>query len=333
MVAGEAAVHRASERGDDAPLDIVFMGTPAFARVCLDALLASRHRVVGVVTQPDRPAGRGMKLHESAVKRLARERGIDVQQPVKLRDRKFLDWLHGLKPDLAVVVAYGRILPADVLAIPSRGCINAHASLLPELRGAAPIQRAILEGSARTGVTIMCISEEMDAGDILSTSPAVEITDQTDAGSLHDRLAATAAPLLVEAVDAIASGTAARTPQDHGAATYAPPIRPIDARIDWQRSAVAIDRQIRAMRPRPGAHAHDGPIRLKVLGACPKGEKSVARPGTLLGTSELGIDVACADGDVITLTDVQPEGRRAMKARDYLRGRPDPLPRELDGGD
>jgi methionyl-tRNA formyltransferase len=329
-------VHRASERRDDASLDIVFMGTPAFARVCLEALLASRHRVVAVVTQPDKPAGRGMKLSESAVKRLARERGIEVRQPVKLRDAGFVEWLRDLAPDLAVVVAYGRILPADVLAIPRLGCINAHASLLPALRGAAPIQRAIMEGLRETGVTIMRISEEMDAGDMLM-SAAVEITADTDGPSLHDRLAETAAPLLVAAVDAIADGSAVRTPQDHAAATYAPPIRAHDARIDWQRSAAAIDRQIRALRPRPGAYTHDGPVRLKVLSARPHAGRShgpgtSARPGTLLGAGEAGVDVACGDG-VLTLIEVQPEGRKAMKAADYLRGRPQPLPRELDGGD
>jgi methionyl-tRNA formyltransferase len=321
-------VPRESELGDEAALDIVYMGTPTFAAVCLRSLLTSRHRVVAVVTQPDKPAGRGMQLRESPVKVLAREHGIAVEQPSRVRDDSFADGLRSSHADLAVVVAYGRILPKRVIETPRLGCINAHASLLPKLRGAAPIQRAIMEGFDETGVTIMCIDEAMDAGDML-LSQSVAIDGDTDAAGLHDALAATAGPLLVEAVDALAAGRAKPIPQEHSAASYAPPIGSADTRIDWSRTAAQIDRQIRALRPRPGAFTNDGGTRLKVLAARPAGKTGDAPPGTLLGPGDEGIHVACANG-ILTVVDVQPEGRKAMNAVAYLRGRNLPLPRRFD---
>ncbi len=304
------------------------MGTPVFARVCLEALLATRHRVRAVVTQPDKPSGRGMKLRPSAVKQLATEHGIQVFQPTSAKDPEFLSSMRTLAPDLAVVVAYGRMLPNALIDTPTLGCINAHASLLPKLRGAAPIQRAILEGYDATGVTIMRIGEEMDAGDML-IEDGVAIDADTDAASLHDALAETAARLLVEAVDLIADDKAQFTQQDHGAATFAPPLRNDEARIDWNRPAREIDWHVRGFRPRPGAFTFDGETRLKILDAQPTDRVAEQPAGTLLASSRDELHVACAD-HVVRITRVQPEGKKAMPAADYLRGRPDPLPRVLD---
>jgi len=321
----------ASGPGDTArrTLDIVFMGTPVFARVCLAAVLSTRHRVRAVVTQPDKPSGRGMKLTESAVKKLATERNIEVLQPKTAKDPDFLEHVRTLAPDLCVVVAYGRILPNRLIDTPALGCINAHASLLPKLRGAAPIQRAILEGDDTTGVTIMRISEEMDAGDML-LKESVAIDSDTDAASLHDALAVVSARLLVDSLELLADGHAQFTPQDHGAATFAPPLRNEEARIDWSRSAAEVDCHVRGFRPRPGAFTFDGGTRLKILDARPTDRAADAPPGTLLGTSGDELHVACGDR-VIVVNKVQPEGKKPMPAADYLRGRPAALPRVLDG--
>jgi methionyl-tRNA formyltransferase len=304
------------------------MGTPVFARVCLQALLDTPHHVRAVVTQPDKPSGRGMKINESAVKRLAVERGLEVLQPNSAKSPELIDRIRILAPDIVVVVAYGRMLPDELIEIPELGCINAHASLLPKLRGAAPIQRAILEGYDTTGVTIMRISEQMDAGDML-IADTVAIDDDTDAASLHDALAATAARLLVQALDSLAAGTGVFSPQDHAEATFAPPLRSEEARIDWSRSAVEIDRQVRGFRPRPGAFTFDGGTRLKILSARPTDLPADAPAGTLLGSDEAGLLVASADR-VLSIAEVQPEGKKVMTAADYLRGRAEPLPRVLD---
>lgn len=320
---------RKSDGREARALDIVFMGTPVFARVCLEALLDTRHRIGAVVTQPDKPRGRGMKVSESAVKQLAVARGLHVLQPKSARDPAFIDAVRALAPDLCVVVAYGRLLPNDLIDVPRLGCINAHASLLPKLRGAAPIQRAILEGYEVSGVTIMRISEEMDAGDML-IAETVPIEAHTDAASLHDSLAEVASRLLVESVDALARGSAEFTAQDPAEVTFAPPLRTEEAQIDWSRTADEIDRQVRAFRPRPGAFTYDGKTRLKILDARPTARAADAEPGTVAQCTAEGLLVASADR-FLTVSKVQPEGKQAMTAADYLRGRPEPFPRVLDG--
>ncbi len=301
------------------------MGTPEFAAVCLERLLGGPHPIGLVVTQADRPAGRGHKLRPSPVKELALDHGIELLQPLSVRDEDFIAAFTHAAVDLAVVVAYGKILPSNIIDCPRLGCINAHASLLPALRGAAPIERAILEGYDQTGVTIMRINQAMDAGDLLS-SRAVAITADCDGGSLRAALALVAADLLESAINDIACGRAHFTAQDHTQATYAPPLSSADARIDWSRSAVEIDRQVRALRPRPGAFAfHDG-TRVKILAGHVRDWASSLAPAAILPSDDDELAVACGDG-VFVVEQIQAEGRRAMSAGDYQRGRKDAAPR------
>jgi len=295
------------------------MGTPQFAVPSLERLAGGKHPVVAVVTQPDRPAGRGQRLRPSPVKETAQRLGVPILQPDRARSPDFLDQLRTLAPDLVVVVAYGQILPPAVIAVPPLGCINAHASLLPRLRGAAPIQRAILAGDRETGVTVMRINERMDAGDVL-TGRRVLIDEHDDSSTLGAKLSELAADLLVEAVDLVADGAAHWTPQDEAAATYAPMVRREETRIDWTHPAVEIERQIRAFRPEPGAFTTHGGGRLKILAAVAAPTIPDRRAGSVHVEDPAGIRVACGSGSLI-LSVVQPEGGRAMAATDYFRGR------------
>jgi methionyl-tRNA formyltransferase len=283
----------------------------------LERLLAGPHEIVAVATRADRPSGRGQKIAISPVKALALDKDIEVLQPVSAKDPEFAERLREISPDLGVVVAYCRLLPNDVIDTPRLGCINAHASLLPRLRGAAPIERSILEGYDETGVTIMRISERMDAGDMM-ISRSVPIDTQTDAGSLRDRLAEVSADLLADAVDLLARGEARFTPQDDSAATYAPPLEKSEAEIDWNADAETIDRAIRAFRPRPGAFTfHDG-LRLKIIEGRPAAGATGDPPGTI--RVETGGAVVCCGNGAIRILTIQPEGKRPMPATDYLRG-------------
>lgn len=318
---------RESETASGRALRLVFMGTPPFAAVCLDALLASRHNVEAAVTQPDRRAGRGKHLRRSAVKELAQARAIEILQPERAGEPTFVERLAVIAPDLAVVVAYGRILPARVLDVPALGCINAHASLLPLLRGAAPIQHAILEGHERTGVTIMRINERMDAGDMLR-SRAVQILSDDDSATLAHRLAELSAELLLETIDDIAAGRAPAVAQDESLATYAGPITRDDARIDWGEDAERTERRVRAMRPRPGAFTFDDRTRLKVIDVGLADVQGAHEPGMVVTLHDDAMIVACGRG-ALALRTVQPEGRRSMSAGDYQRGSGRPLPRRL----
>jgi methionyl-tRNA formyltransferase len=296
------------------------MGTPEYAAVSLRALLASRHCVKAVVTRPDKPRGRGQQMEASAVKRLAAEHGIRVLDPPSPRTEDFLAELRGLACDLGVVVAYGRILPRAALDAPRLGCINAHASLLPELRGAAPIERAILAGKTETGVTIMQMDEGLDEGDML-LARSLAIGGTTTGAELREQLAVLSAELLVEAVDRFADDPASLEPrkQDHAAATFAPPLRKSDAAIRWHDYARELALRVRAFAPRPGAYAYDGSTRLKILEAQAVEGRRSAAPGTVTGATERGIVVATGDG-ALEITMLQPEGRRAMSALDYERG-------------
>ena len=295
------------------------MGTPAFATPSLTALLDGPDRVVGVVCQPDRPKGRGLSVTQPPVKELALARGLPVLQPTKVRDPAFLDALRTLAPDLIVVAAYGRILPRSVLDLPPRGCINVHASILPRHRGAAPIQHAILAGDAETGITIMAMSEEMDAGDVLLVRRTPIAADDTG-GSLGTRLATLGAAALMEAMDGLARGTVHPVPQPAEGVTFAPRIERDHRRLDWTRPAAELERVVRAFAPDPAAFTTLDGATLKVFGATVTGAAPGA-PGTVVAASGRGIVVACGAG-ALALTDVQLEGRRRMLVGPFLAGRP-----------
>ncbi|WP_028241524.1 methionyl-tRNA formyltransferase [Stutzerimonas azotifigens] len=298
-------------------LRIVFAGTPDFAAEHLEALLGSRHQVIAVYTQPDRPAGRGQKLMPSPVKQLAVARGIPVRQPPTLRDAEAQAALAALQPDLMVVVAYGLILPQAVLDIPRLGCVNSHASLLPRWRGAAPIQRAIQAGDGETGVTLMRMEAGLDTGPMLLkvTTP---IGAGDTGGSLHDRLATLGAQALVEGVEALAAGTLEGEVQDDALATYAHKLSKEEARIDWRQPATFIERSIRAFHPWPISHASLAGETLKVHQAQPA--EGRGEPGQILAASREGLTVACGEG-AIRLTRLQLPGGKPLAFADLYNSR------------
>lgn len=297
---------------------IVFWGTPDFAIPSLRGLLGEGHDVVGVVTQPDRPRGRGRRLRPSAVKEAALTEGLPVLTPQMPRGEGFLDALSGLDPDLSVVVAYGHILVQDVLALPRRGSINVHASLLPELRGAAPINWAVARGYDRTGVTVMRMTEGMDEGPIL-LQQEVPIGDEDTASTLAVRLSEVGAEALIEALALLEVGGLDETPQAHERATYAPKIGRDSARIDWDRPAREVADHVRAMDAVPGAWTLLGEDPLKLfsptVGADPSGS-----PGeVLVASAEEGLVIGTGDG-VVSFAEAQPAGKRRMAVSDWLRG-------------
>jgi methionyl-tRNA formyltransferase len=294
------------------------MGTPPFAARCLERVLETRHELVAVVTRPDKAQGRGLELRPSAVKTLATAHDIEILAPASAKDPAFAERLRAIAPDLAVVVAYGRILPAAVLRVPRLGCINAHASLLPKLRGAAPIERAILEGFTQTGVTIMRINERLDAGDMLM-SQTVAIPEEMDAGALRESLAGVAGDLLCRAIEMLARGAARFVAQEEGEATYAPPLQREEGRLDWRDTAARIGRRVRAFAPQPGAFTTALGRRLKVLRGRPLLEQPERPAGTILTVRGDGLAVACGNG-VYVAEIVQPEGKREMSAAAWRRG-------------
>ena len=301
---------------------IIFMGTPDFAVPSLRALCETGEDVVAVITQPDKPRGRGYVLTPTPVKAYALERGIPVYQPETLRGGAFDDTLRTLAPDLIIVVAYGKILPLSVLSCPPLGCINVHGSLLPALRGAAPMQRAIMDGHPVTGVTTMYMAEGLDTGDMLLREE-IEILTDDNFETIHDKLAEAGARTLLATLAALRDGTLVATPQDNSAATYAAKIEKEDRLLDFSRDAEAVHNLIRGLSPIPLAFTHtpDGKL-LKVPAARvarPARDGSLAAPGTVLSL-EGGIEVACGRGSVL-LTTVTPEGKSRMSAADYVRGR------------
>ncbi|MBU5434788.1 methionyl-tRNA formyltransferase [Pseudoflavonifractor sp. MSJ-37] len=301
---------------------IVFMGTPAFAVPSLEKLIDAGHQVVGVFAQPDKPKGRGMKLQAPPVKEHAVAHGIPVFQPTKLRDGSALEQIRSLDPELIVVAAYGRILPDEILHYPKFGCINVHSSLLPRYRGAAPINWAILNGDAETGVTIMYMATELDAGDIIA-QVHTPIGPDEDADALYQRLAEMGGELLIPTVAEIAAGTAGRTPQDPAQVTFAPMLSRELSPVDWSRPAQAIHDQVRGLLPWPAAvtEAITGePMKLFVTTL--PGETASAAPGTILAAGKSGIDIVCGDGKVLRILELQAAGKKRMKAADYLRGHP-----------
>jgi methionyl-tRNA formyltransferase len=301
---------------------VLFWGTPEFAAPPLRALLGEGFDVVAVVTQPDKPVGRSRSsLQPPAVKQVAAEEGIPVLQPERPRGGDFLSQLRGLQPDISVVVAYGHILPREVIDLPPRGTLNIHASLLPALRGAAPIQAAIREGHARTGVTIMRMVQKLDAGPIV-LQLGTPINDDETFGELSLRLSELGAAALIEALTLLDHGKAREEPQDESAATYAPKIDRDTTRVDWSMDAKNVARTIRAYDPRPGAWSTLGNAGgdVKLFGArlAPRGES--ARPGEVVGANDQGIVVACGEGSVRVLQ-AQPAGKRRMTAAEWVRGR------------
>lgn len=298
---------------------IVFMGTPDFAAASLKKLIDEKRDVVGVFTQPDKPKGRGMELAASPVKALALENGIPVYQPVKMRDGTALEMIKALEPDILVVVAYGRILPDDILAVPKYGAINVHGSLLPKYRGAAPIQWSVLNGDKITGVTTMYLAHDMDAGDVIYEAET-EIGEYETAGELFDRLMDMGAELLIKTLDDIENGTAPRTPQDHSQATYVGMLDKSICPIDWNNTPRMVLKHIYGLQPWPVATMElDGAV-YRVFGADYTHNKCSAEPGTVVGAGKNGIEIACADGETLLITELQAPGKKRMKAADFLRG-------------
>ncbi|HDR2864341.1 TPA: methionyl-tRNA formyltransferase [Enterobacter asburiae] len=300
-------------------LRIIFAGTPDFAARHLDALLSSGHQVVGVFTQPDRPAGRGKKLMPSPVKVLAEEHGLPVFQPVSLRPQENQQLVAELNADVMVVVAYGLILPKAVLEMPRLGCVNVHGSLLPRWRGAAPIQRSLWAGDAETGVTIMKMDVGLDTGDMLYKL-ACPITAEDTSATLYDKLADLGPQGLIETLQQLADNTAQPEVQDEALVTYAEKLSKEEAQIDWSLSADQLERCIRAFNPWPMSWVMIDDQPVKVWKASVIEGHSTAEPGTILDANKQGIQVATAEG-ILNLESLQPAGKKAMSAQDLLNSR------------
>jgi methionyl-tRNA formyltransferase len=301
-------------------LRIVFFGTPGFAVPSLRALLASRHTVVGVVTQPDRPRGRGQRVSDPPVKQAASEHHVPVLQPDRLRDPAITTAIADWAPDLGVVAAYGKLIPDELLRLPRFGMINVHASLLPKYRGAAPIHRAVIDGAPETGVTIMRVVTALDAGAMFAKTRRPIGPDETSADVEHD-LARLGATLLTGVIDEIVAGTAHEEPQDERLSTYAPRITRDEGLIDWACPAAALHNRVRGLYPWTHAYTFLEGGRLIVLKSRVLAETTSDAPGTVVAAGRDAIEVATGEGR-LALLDVQPEGRRGMRVRDFLAGRP-----------
>lgn len=292
---------------------VLFAGTPEFARASLQALIDGDFKPAAVLTQPDRPAGRGKQLTASPVKAFAAEQGIEILEPTTLRDDAVQQSLREFEPDVMIVAAYGLILPQPVLDIPAYGCLNVHASLLPRWRGAAPIQAAIINGDRTTGISLMSMTAGLDCGPVYSTR-AIDIGADETGGELHDRLAALGAETLVDELPAILSGGCEAVEQDEALATYAPKITTADARLDWNLDAAGLARRIRAYNPVPGAWCRFGDERLKCWRAQPR--SATGKPGQVLAADADGIVVACGDAS-LALTELQRPGRKRISAGEF----------------
>ncbi len=300
---------------------VVFMGTPDFAAASLKKLIEERYDVAAVFTQPDKPRNRGMKLSFSPVKELAVENGIPVYQPIKLRDGSATELMKKLAPDILVVVAYGRILPDDMLSVPKYGAVNVHASLLPKYRGAAPIQWAVLNGDKVTGVSTMYLASEMDTGDVIYTAET-EIGEFETSGELFDRLMVMGAELLDKTLRDIASGCAPRTAQDHDKASYVKMLDKSMSPIDWTKSPREIVKWIYGLQPWPVASAELSGGTFKIYGAEYTQTRTEKSPGSIVSAGKNGIEIACGGGETVMITQLQAPGKKRMKAADYLLGHP-----------
>lgn len=300
---------------------IVFMGTPDFAVGSLQALCESgKHEILAVVTQPDRPKGRGNKLLQTPVKEYALEQGLTVYQPQKVKTPEFVELLHELQPELIVVAAFGQFLSKEILELPKYGCINVHASLLPKYRGAAPIQYAIIKGEKESGVTIMQMDIGMDTGAMLD-KVVVPIAENTTMGELHDALREQGAALLLEVIDKIAAGTAVAEPQDNEQATYATLLDRSMEHIDWSKTAQEVHNLIRGFNPAPSTFTKlPNGKSLKIWGSKMTDKSSAAAAGTVIATGKHSFFVACGEG-VLEITEVQPESKKRMPAQVFLNGR------------
>ena len=301
---------------------ILFMGTPDFAVASLRRLVEDGHEICGVLTQPDKPKNRGHRLTPTPVKEFALTKNLPVYQPVSLRNEESLELVRSLKPELIVVAAYGKLLPEEILNVPPLGSINVHSSLLPKYRGAAPINWAVLNGEAETGVTIMYMAKELDAGDII-LKRSTPIGETEDAQALTARLAELGAEALSESVKALAEGRASRTPQDHERHTYAPVLGKELSPVDWNRSAHEISCQVRGLIPWPCASTDViSGEEMKLYAVLETGERTAARPGAVTASGKQGIDIACGDGKVLRVTELQAKGGKRMSAAAYLLGHP-----------
>ncbi|WP_337555797.1 methionyl-tRNA formyltransferase [Phascolarctobacterium succinatutens] len=300
---------------------IVFMGTPDFAVGSLQALCESgKHEILAVVTQPDRPKGRGNKLLQTPVKEYALAQGLTVYQPQKVKTPEFVELLHELQPELIVVAAFGQFLSKEILELPKYGCINVHASLLPKYRGAAPIQYAIIKGEKESGVTIMQMDIGMDTGAMLD-KVVVPIAENTTMGELHDALREQGAALLLQVIDKIAAGTAVAEPQDNEQATYATLLDRSMEHIDWSKTAQEVHNLIRGFNPAPSTFTKlPNGKSLKIWGSKMTGKSSAAAAGTVIETGKHSFFVACGEG-VLEITEVQPESKKRMPAQVFLNGR------------
>src|SRR5438552_2512351 len=310
---------------------IVFIGAGEIGVPTLQAFLrSSEHHLAGVVTQPDKPVGRSQRIELPPIKKALGGSKVPILQPARIKDEQAIEEIRALRPDAIVVMAYGQILPGEVLEIPPVACLNLHASLLPRWRGAAPIQAAIAAGDRETGITVMYMAEGLDTGDIL-LQRKIDISPTDTGGSLHDRLAQLAPEALLEALQMLMKGNAQRTPQDNALATYAPKLTRDDGKIDWSESAEIIERKIRALNPWPGAFALDSEksgrvMRLKVFDAKTVDEKG--RPAEISRADNQGLIVGTGD-NTISLGHVQLEGKRRMSAYDFVRGHARLLGRKL----
>ncbi|OPX88896.1 methionyl-tRNA formyltransferase [Pelotomaculum sp. PtaB.Bin117] len=302
---------------------VVFMGTPDFAVPSLKALVEAGHDVRAVITQPDRPKGRGKKYAPPPVKEAAQSLKLPVLQPAQVKEPEFIEQLRSYSPEVIVVVAYGRILPPAILSLPEHGCVNVHASLLPKYRGAAPIHRAVINGEKVTGITTMFIDEGLDTGDMI-LKEKVPILGEDTVGDLHDRLSVAGARLLVETLDMIGRGRAPRIPQT-GESSYAPVLTGADELIIWDKPAQDIYNLIRGMNPWPGARTYLGEKMLKIWRAgVLDDEQTLACPGRVMGTVREGVLVGTGRG-LLVITELQMQGAKRMSAADFLRGTPAPL--------
>ena len=299
---------------------VVFMGTPDIAATCLKKLLADGFDVVGVYTQPDRPKGRGMKMVYSAVKEVALAAELPVFQPENFRGDDTVEQLKALQPDIVAVVAYGRILPQKVLDVPAKGCVNIHASILPQYRGSAPYQWAVLDGLAETGVTAQHMALQMDAGDVIDVAKT-PIGENETAGELLDRLAVLGADLLSRTLTRFENGPVAGAPQNEADVSFAPMLDKNMCPIDWTKTAQQVHNHVRGLHPWPVATAELGGTKFKIHQTVVLDDAPAAAPGTILGLTKTGLQVACGSG-AVEIRSLQAEGGKRMAAPDYFRGHP-----------
>lgn len=299
-------------------MKIVFMGTPDIAVGCLQTIIDEKHEILGVVTQPDKPVGRGKKLGMPPVKELALKYDLPVYQPVKARDEEFVNILKELNPDLIVVVAFGQILPKSILDIPKLGCINVHVSLLPKYRGAAPINWVIINGEKKTGVTTMYMDEGLDTGDMILTSE-FDLDDEITAGELHDKMAVIGAQTLKETIDLIEKGEAPRIPQNHDEFTYAPIMNKSLGNINWNKPAKEIHNLVRGVNPWPSAYTTYNDATMKIWKTEVLNENSDKEPGTILSVDKEGIKVSTND-NVVLVKEIQMPGKKRVLVSEYIKG-------------